>query len=82
MAEYLQRNQNTRYANKHTWCLAQPRINWEGCDRKGFWGENLGDDGGGAQIIWMGASIRIIGTSACVTFTYKPVWTQMLARSN
>jgi len=35
------------------WCLSQAGINWNGCDRRAF-GIKLGDDKGGAPIVWMG----------------------------
>jgi len=36
------RNQATRYASQHIWCLFQARINWEGCSSKGIRRNNGG----------------------------------------
>jgi len=59
-------NQATGYATCRTWCLFQARINWEGCDRKGIWRTNGGDDGGrGTDCV---ASSWIVGASTSVIF--------------
>ena len=58
----------TRYASQDIWCLAQARINWEGCARKGI-RHKMVWMAEGCQLVRMGwQSIRIVGASACVIF--------------